>query len=108
MLKELHWLPVCQRIKYKVLVHTYKALHDQNPQYIKNLLNEYRPSRILRSSSSLSLVVPRSRTITFGHRSFSQAAPTLWNALPGSIQNAASLNIFKKHLKTLLFSSYYN
>jgi len=34
---------------------------------------------------------------------FSIAAPTVWNALPDNVVNAASLTIFKKHLKTHLF-----
>lgn len=76
VLKELHWLPICQRIDYKVLLYTYKALHGQCPQYIIDLLCVYRPARDLRSSSSLTLVVPCTRTVTFGNRSFSHAAPT--------------------------------
>jgi len=38
-----------------------------------------------------------------GSRAFSIAAPTVWNALPDNVVNAASLTIFKKHLKTHLF-----
>ena len=51
VLKELHWLPICQRIDYKVLLYTYKALHGQCPQYIIDLLCVYRQARDLRSSN---------------------------------------------------------
>ena len=34
VLYNLHWLPVSQRIKFKILLLTYKALHGQSPQYI--------------------------------------------------------------------------
>lgn len=107
VLEELHWLPICQRIKYKVLVYTYKALNGQCPQYLTDLLNVYRPTRALRSSNDLSLVVPRTRTVTFGNRSFSHAAPFLWNALPDAIRSSSSLDIFRKHLKTHLFLDNY-
>ncbi|XP_062585577.1 uncharacterized protein LOC134247212 [Saccostrea cucullata] len=107
VLKELHWLPICQRIDYKVLLYTYKALHGQCPQYTIDLLCVYRPARDLRSSNSLTLVIPRTRTVTFGRRSFSHAAPRLWNALPESVRNAKTLNACKRQLKTHLFRSYY-
>ena len=107
VLKELHWLPVCERIKYKILVYTFKALHNQCPQYIKDLLTVYIPARNLRSSNALMLEVPRTKTVTFGSRSFSNAAPSLWNALPVAVRSAASLNSFKKALKTHLFCNYY-
>ena len=38
VLKQLHWLPVNQRINYKILLLTYKALNGQAPSYITELL----------------------------------------------------------------------
>ena len=35
-------------VQYKILTHTYKALHKQSPVYIKELLQVYRPRRDLR------------------------------------------------------------
>ena len=92
ILKELHWLPVQYRVQYKILTHTYKALHDQAPVYIKELLIVYRPSRDLRSqNSSLILEVPRSRTVLYGDHSFAITAPKLWNALPPGVRACSSL-----------------
>ena len=34
LLMELHWLPVQQRINFKILLITYKALNGQAPSYI--------------------------------------------------------------------------
>ena len=34
LLRELHWLPVKQRIIYKLMLHIYKALNDMDPCYI--------------------------------------------------------------------------
>ena len=34
VLKDIHWLPVEQRIEYNVRLLTYKALHGKAPEYI--------------------------------------------------------------------------
>ena len=108
VLKELHWLPVTHRVDFKILVHTYKALHDQSPIYVKDLLELYQPARNLRSkNNSKQLVVPKSKTVRFGDRSFSTAAPKLWNGLPITIRDAKSLDVFKKSLKTHFFVKVY-
>ena len=44
---------------------------------------------------------------TFGRRSFSYAAPKLWNHLPLTLRLSQSLENFKSQLKTFLFSSFY-
>ena len=53
------------------------------------------------------LNIPRTKTVTFGPRSFEVAGPTLWNSLPVNIRNANSLPLFKKLLKTFLFIKAY-
>ena len=40
---------------------------------------------------------------TYGVRSFSVAASTLWNTLPCNITNSPSVSIFKNRLKTFPF-----
>ena len=47
VLKQLHWLPISQRINYKILLLTYKALNGQAPSYITELLEPYVPTRNL-------------------------------------------------------------
>ena len=56
----------------------------------------------LQSDTNNDLVVPRAR-LRFGERAFSVAAPRLWNSLPVDIRNAATLDTFKKKLKTFIF-----
>ena len=56
LLKELHWLPIEQRIKFKILLITFKALNKQAQNYITDLLRPYKPSRSLRSSAKNLLV----------------------------------------------------
>jgi len=42
-----------------------------------------------------------------GARSFSVAAPKLWNGLPVELRQATSLDCFKSRLKTYLFKKYF-
>jgi hypothetical protein len=108
IIKELHWLPIDCRIKYKILTLTYKALHDQAPPYINSMLELYRPGRALRSQDdALTLVHPRRKTMSYGDRCFSACAPHLWNPIPMSLRQSGSFVAFKKGLKTYLFRQHY-
>ena len=107
VLRSLHWLPIIQRIKYKILLLSFKCLHNQAPIYLVELIEQYRPSRALRSGSDGLLTIPKSRTRSFGDRSFSRAAPRLWNSLPKNIRLLSSLSKFKSELKTYLFSEHF-
>ena len=107
VLKTLHWLPVQSRIKYKVLILTYKAIHGASPSYFKNMLNVYKPARALRSQDSLLLVAPKVKYVSYGDRQFKVCASKLWNELPVDIRGASSIYAFKRLLKTYLFSNHY-
>ena len=45
---------------------------------------------------------------TYGQRSFSHAAPMLWNSLPDSLRHCATLSSFKLNIKTYLFKQAYD
>ena len=49
VLRRLHWLPVEQRIQYKILLLTFKALNGSSPSYIRDLVKQYSPPRSLRT-----------------------------------------------------------
>lgn len=108
ILQQLHWLPVKFRIQFKILLYTFKAIHNLAPPYLSDLLRISTSSRSLRSSSSLHLSVPPARLSSMGSRAFSRSAPQLWNSLPPDIRNLDSLPLFKSHLKTHLFQSAFN
>ena len=107
ILQNLHWLPVRSRINYKVILLTFKIIHGYCPDYLTNLISPYNPPRTLRSTTQNLLTVKKCRTKTFGNRSFSYAAPTLWNSLPPSLRSQPNLDLFKIHLKSYLFSCSY-
>ena len=95
VLINLHWLPIEHRVIFKLLLYTYKALHGLAPDSLANLLTFYKPVRTLRSSRSTNLSVPRSRTSTYGDRSFACVSPRLWNKLPDFIRYSETLDYFK-------------
>ena len=103
LLKKLHWLPVEQRIQFKILLTTFKCLNGKGPGYLTDLLIQHTPHRVLRSSGNSLLTVPRTRLKNYGDKAFAKAAPELWNNLPIDIRSCNSVNSFKKKLKTHLF-----
>ena len=96
-------MPVKYRLDYKILLLTYKCLHNLAPVYLKCLLHPYVPARSLRSAQQDLLVEPVFRTEKYGKRAFSVLAPRLWNRLPAKIKLARTVGSFKTALKTHLF-----
>ena len=81
LLKNLHWLPVKQRVSYKVALMVFKCLNDDSfPFYLKELITVYTPSRTLRSADKNFLVKPKMNLVTFGQKSFFYAAPEVWKS----------------------------
>jgi len=109
-LKELHWLPVVFRIKFKVALMMFTVHTRRCPDYLNDSVQACNsdPGRTrLRSASSTNYSVPRTRT-KLGDRAFSVAGPVVWNSLPAAVREADSLYSFKRQLKTHLFTSCFN
>ena len=104
-LHELHWLPVSLRIDYKILLLTFKCIYGLAPTYLSDLISIKSNSLYnLRSTGKLLLDHPKGKMLTtLGARSFSAAAPELWNGLPMELRQATSLDSFKSRLKTYFF-----
>ena len=102
-LKELHWLPVQQRIEFKILLLTYKALNNMALSYITSMFTMQAQERYsLRSNASLKLKIPRTKYKTCGDTAVPVAAATLWNRLPYDIRDSQSIDTFKSRLSLLL------
>ena len=107
LLKDLHWLPIKSRIQFKILLLVFKSIHGEGPAYLASMLEEYCPSRRLRSADQSRLVEPLTHK-KYGERAFSVAGPKLWNALRDNVKKAETVCSFKSKLKTLLFQKAYN
>jgi len=102
-LLELHWLPIAERIDFKLCLLVHKALVGHAPPYIVDLIGPVAdlPSRAsLRTALSGDLYVPRTRR-RFGDRAFAVVAPRVWNSLPTDIKlHWSTTTSFKRRLKT--------
>ena len=98
LFSKLHWLPIKQRIIFKLLLFVLKIFLGMAPQYLETSVT------ILDFDNRI-LLVPRVKT-AYGDRAFSVAAPRLWNALPTNLRKSETINYFKAHLKHLLFSNF--
>ena len=105
-LQKLHWLPIKQRIDFKIGILSFKTLTINSPAYLATLLNSYKPARTMRSTNNNLLQIPRTKTVT-GTRALRCAAPQLWNSLPANITWFHSLDCFRQKLKSFLFRQAY-
>ena len=103
--RELHWLPIEERVKFKIATLTFKAKLGV-PDYLCSLLTDYQPTRSLRSSDTGLLCRPRTSS-DFESYCFTSAAPTIWNSLSVTTRTANSISTFRSRLKTDLFAKAY-
>ena len=94
LLKELHWLPVQQRIAFRLSSLVYNCLQGTAPPYLAQQLtqvSQLEARERLRSASTLTLAVPLARRKTIGSRAFSVYAPRAWNRIPAPITSASAI-----------------
>ena len=97
----LHWLPVSQRCKFKLLCGSLHAL--EQPAYLFDLLSTRHTRQPLRSLHSGLQLHQSVSSGLFTSRSFSHQAPRLWNSLPPNLRSSPSLMNSRKLLKTHLY-----
>ena len=105
-LKTLHWLPVKERVDFKLLCLVHKCLHNAAPKYLCDLLSLKNFQRNTRASTThLTLNIPRTKKATFASRAFSVYGPMVWNSLPSNLREVTDFKTFKRCIKTHLFKS---
>jgi len=95
ILQHLHRLAVKYQTNFNL---TYKALNNLAPSFLSDYLHIYPPTRTLRSSLELALLLCGPEPLVMTH-----TALYLWNLLPQDVQNSESICVFKSRLKTNLF-----
>jgi len=90
VLRQLHWLPVCQRVWFKVqtgLYHVQVTIWS-GPQYLVDDVQLLADSgrRLLRSANYRACVVPQTKN-SFDDKAFSVAGPKIWNDLPPELRH---------------------
>ena len=90
-----------------VLNGCYAFMHGLAPPYLATdciSISSLPGRRQLRSATSGQLYIPRTKTMTFGPRSFKVSGPTIWNDLPARLKDSSlSKNFFRKLFNTFLF-----
>jgi len=110
VLRQLHWLPVRQRVAFKIAGLLHQSLAGAAPAYLADdchLLSDAgrRPLRF-HSNDTRKLLLPRTHN-KLGDRSFSAAGPRLWNDLPPGLRRPGLFfDSFRRSLKTHLFGDW--
>jgi len=100
ILRQLHWLPVRQRITFKMAMLVYKCRHGMALPYLSTYCEPTSSSHggrcHLLSAESGQLTVPYTRT-NYGDCSFAVHGPVVWNSLPANLHLLnISLPVFRK------------
>ena len=98
-MKRLHWLKIPERIEFKILLLVFKGMNGLAPTYISELLQKNNTS----GRHCQNLLIPPNLPA----RCFSYAGPKLWHGLPNGLKELRDIKLFKKQLKTFLFTRSY-
>jgi len=103
-LKVLHWLPIKERIDFKIATTVYKIRQAHVPSYLSELIVDYQPIRTLRSADKAFLreISGPAQKLALSSKAFSVSGPAVWNSLSHNCRSCNSLSTFKRTLKTEL------
>jgi len=104
-LKQLHWLPVEQRITHMLCLFMHHINIGLVPKYLSDCVSTVSAASgiyRLRSAGSAAYVLPRTRT-KFGECGFFYSGPVAWNTLPSDLHDITDTSTFRKRLKSVLF-----
>ena len=98
------------RIEFKILILTHRAFYETGPRYLSELIKKHNSSnRTRRANDHCLLSIPPISKMcanSYFERSFSYAAPFLWNRLDMSIR-MLDFDHFKSRIKTELYLRYF-
>ena len=92
LLRDRHWLPVKQRVEYKLCTIVHRCLYGDAPSYLVDLIkpSAAASARVgLRSAELMTVAVPCMLS-SLGDRSFATTGPRAWNKLPSKKYNIQS------------------
>jgi len=104
--QQLHWLPIIQRIRYKLATLTFKVKYCRT-HYLHEQLWDHQVARTLRSTTAALFYRPFMSTV-FASRAFCNSAPQVWNCLGTSTRSANTFSSFRRCLKSQLFAAAYD
>ena len=111
LLKDLHWLRINERIEFKILILiAHKAFYEIGPIYLSDFIKKHNSHNRTRRANDHCLlsISPISKMCanSYFERSFSYAAPFLWNRLDMSIR-ILDFDHFNSRIQTELYLRYF-
>ena len=89
--------------QHQFFLIAYKILNGQSTSYLEPIIQEYHPSRTLRSSTRSLLCIPSIKSNLYGGRAFSATVPKLWNSIPEYIKRAETVKTLLLIISFLCF-----
>ena len=101
-LKELHFLPVYYRIRFKISLLVFKSLNNMAPKYVSDMLKprQEKTHAVRINKDAFLLIPPPAPNYSRTSAAFSYSAPAIWNSLPYGIRCMSDVTDFKTALKT--------
>ena len=103
-MKDLNWLGVPERIKYKIAVIMFKIVKGNAPEYLTELIQKKTYRRHLCSMSDLKDLVPAFyRNSQAANSVLDSSGVWIWLDLPKHLHDERNITVFMKNHKTCLF-----
>ena len=96
-IRKCHWLPIRERIIYKLCLMVHKSLFGVAPVCLKEMMT------YVSASSRTKQLMSYKCNGKYGARAFIKIGPKIWNMLPQELRIEHDEGIFKSLLKTFLF-----
>ena len=109
-LKKAHFLPIKQRILFKIALLVYKCINNLAPPYLQELLQLRDPkvNHLRIDKDYFLLKIPPIPSLKASENAFLFSGPRVWNSLPYEIRCSETIDKFKSKLKTYYFNSVFN
>ena len=98
ILKQLHWLPIEQRIIFKISMFVFKTILGVSPSYLCSLVKPYKQLFGNMRSANILLLTEHKSKNSCGARSFTVSTAKAWNTLPNNIRASTTISVFKTAL----------
>ena len=99
--------PLKSALILKILIFVHKIIHNcPAPEYIRSLIT-LQPKNDYQRSVNLWKAVDVSSKNSHGDRTFSIRGPKLWINLPINLRKISNHYMFRRELKSFLFTRYY-
>ena len=110
LLKQLHWLPIKERVYFKTMLYIFKCLAGSGPAYLTSGLTLYKPGheglRSANNTSRLTKFKIQNWTLTSAvDKAFFYAAPKQWNKLLIDIRSSSSVTVQESSQTSLIFTN---